>query len=180
MQPLELRRAILEVCKAYQEEGHPTPIKDDELAARLRVSHERLEAHFVFLERARYISFLRMPGPDGSRLRFVEITEEGKHYLATSQPVETKAALESPFKVVQGGQDKIITDFPQLRSMVEQTEWVIDEEKPEILGKLDQLEKVLEDDRFNPAAVSELKLYFERHRWLSSHIAATVKKRFGF
>lgn len=180
VEPLELRRALLQALLDHHEEGHEAPFRHEELAHHLRVDPERLEAHYVFLERGGYIESLHMPDPHGNRARFLSITKAGEKYLQTPANFERAQSSDSPFKVVAAGQEKNLTDFPSLRKMVQATEWVLDEEKPEILTKVDELEKVLQKDRFNPKAISELKLYFERHRWLAPHVAALIKARFGF
>lgn len=180
LQGLQLRRAVLQALADHKKKSPETPLKQEQLAKELRVEPDRLEAHFSVLGRAGHITFLHMPGPGGERMRFVEITPEGEKYLRNPKNFETPKGEESPFKVVERGEEKLLTEFPRLRQYVETTEWVLDEEKPEILRKLDELERVLGSDKFNPALIGELKLWFDRHRWLAPHVEAIVKRRFGF
>lgn len=181
MHGLELRHAILEAIHRHQKENPETPMPQAELARRLSVDSDRLEAHFTFLERAGYLSFLHMPDPKGERQRFLTITEAGQDYLRAPRAKASGAGAESPFKVVsKAAEEKPITDFAALKALIEATEWVMDEEKPEIVAKLAELERVLRAERLDFGAVSGLKIYFERHPWLRSHIAATVTKHVGF
>ncbi len=178
---LALRRAILETVFEHQKANPEAPLKQEDLGKRLQVDVHRLEAHFVFLERGGYVSFLHMPGPHGERMRFVTVTAAGEKYLKNPRNFEAAKGEESPFKVIEKDADEAIHDeVAPLRAFVEKTEWVLDDEKPEILGKIDELEEVLEAKKFDPAAVSGLKLYFERHRWLAPHVSALIKKRLGF
>lgn len=178
---LPLRRAILQTLKDYEAEGHETPIRQEDLAKRLQVELDRLDAHFVVLERSGYVSFLNMPGPGGHRMRFVTLTKEGDHYLSNAANFEAAKGPESPFKVIERSADeRLHVEFPELRKYVETTDWVLDEEKPEILAKLGDLEKVVDSSKLDMGAVSGLQLWFERHKWLTPHVAALLKRKLGF
>lgn len=180
MQGPELRRAILEALAHHSAGDHPAPMSQDALSKKLKVPEERLEAHFTFLQRGKYIGFLHMPGPSGERLRFVSITDEGKAYLSDPANFPKKQEAKGPFKVVdKGGQEKLAADFPALRAYIESTEWILDEEKPPILAKVDELEAVLAKG-FDAARISDLKMFFERHRWLAPHVSALIRKEVGF
>lgn len=180
LQGLPLRRAILETLHDHQEKRPETPMPQEELSKALHVPLDRLEAHFVVLERSGYVHFLRMPGPQGQRLTFLEVSPEGEKYLANPKNFETTKGPEGPFKVVEPGEEKAIDELARLRAYVERTEWVLDDEKPEILAKLDELEKALAGETFDAAAVGGLKLWFERHRWLAPHVTAVLRKQLGF
>jgi DNA-binding PadR family transcriptional regulator len=180
LQGLQLRKAILETLHSRKGEAPEAGlVKEEELSKILKADHDRLDAHFVFLERAGYISSLRMPGPEGTRLRFITITAEGEKYLRNAKNFETVKATDSPFKVIEKGDEKLVGDVAELRAMVDKSDWVLDEEKPEILAKVDELAKVLKSDRFDPGAVSSLKLYFERHKWIAPHVQALIRKQYG-
>lgn len=181
LQGLQLRKAILETLHSRKGEAPEAGlVKEEELVKLLKVDHDRIDAHFVFLERAGYISSLRMPGPEGTRLRFITITGEGEKYLQNAGNFEAAKKTDSPFKVIEKGDEKVADSVHELRAMVEKTEWVLDEEKPEILAKVDELATALSADRFDPGAVSGLKLYFERYKWLAPHVQALIKKQYGF
>lgn len=178
---LALRKAILETLRARKGDNPETSlILEGDLTKELKVDHDRLDAHFTFLERGGYVTSLRMPGPDGTRLRYLTITETGEKYLKNARNFETPKGTESPFKVIEKGQEKVLDDPIAIRIMVAKSDWVLDEERDEIVAKLDELAKALESDRFDPAEVSRLKLYFERYKWLSPHVAAAIKKQYGF
>lgn len=181
LQGIALRKAILETLQTKKAEApEDSLVKEQELISTLKVDHDRLEAHFTFLERGGYVQSLRMPGPEGERMRFLTITAEGEKYLKNPKNFELQKATDSPFKVVGKGEEKVLDDPVAIRAMVATSDWTLDEERDEIVAKLDELAKVLEEDRFNPAAVSNLKLYFERFKWLSPHVAAAIKKKYGF
>lgn len=181
LQALELRRQILKALQDHAQTDEMAPMGQGALAKQLGVSEERLEAHFVFLERSGYVDFLHMPDHQGNRQRFAVITEAGEAYLEDQSNFEHPKGPDSPFKVVESGRDeKVHDDLLEIRAFVDRTEWVLDDEKPEILKKLDELEALLKSDNFDAGAVSRTKLYFERHKWLSPHVAALLKKTYGF
>jgi DNA-binding PadR family transcriptional regulator len=181
LQGLALRRAILDALRAKKSDTpEASLVRQEDLAKGLQTDADRLEAHFTFLERAHYITSLRMPGPDGAPMRFFTITPDGERYLKNEKNFQPPKGEESPFKVVHKGEEPLVTDLGALRKMIQDTEWVLDEEKPEILAKMDELGQLLSSDRFDPAAVSGLKLYFERYKWLTPHVQAILKRQYGF